>query len=634
MTSRSRTAGSVRKERVRRFDVATLLPVIILVVGGAVYANSFAGVFLFDDAAHILQNDRIRQLSPLSRLLDGRRPVVDLSLAANCALDGFETGGYHAVNLTVHLAAALALFGVVRRILLCGVLRRRFGSDAPWLALITALLWVAHPLQTQSVTYLIQRAESLMGLFYLLTMYCVLRGAQSRRGSLWYAGAVLCCGLGMGSKGVMVTAPIMVLLFDRSCLAGSFSRALRQRWGLYVGLATTWCVLWRSGVLLGVLGSTRKVGTVGFSFKGTTPIEYALTQSGVVVHYLKLSFWPHPLCLDHCWPVAQTAARIIPQALIIAALLIGVAWAMFRRPRLGLLGAWFFLILSPTSSFIPIKDALFEHRMYLPLAAIVAGVVVGAHEVLRRNAERLSLAHGQRRIVATVLSAAVVGCLGYVTVLRNNVYGDDALMWRDVVKKCPHNARAFEHLGTAMVKKGKLEEAIENYRRAVTIDPDFTSAHANMGNALTQTGLFDEAILHYDRVRLLDPHHVEARLNRGHALDMLGRAEESIEAYREATQVGGPRADPGILARAHYNLGSAVGRQGDFDGAVLHYREAIRLRPDYEKAHYSLAWVFERQGHLGAAIRHYESVLRINPNHEEARRALGDAMRRQRLKPD
>jgi tetratricopeptide (TPR) repeat protein len=301
---------------------------------------------------------------------------------------------------------------------------------------------------------------------------------------------------------------------------------------------------------------------------------------------------------------------------------------------LGLVGAWFFLILAPTSSFVPIKDPLFEHRMYLPLAAILAGLVIGLRKALLCSAARLSLSNRQRKTIAWTSSVAIVAALGCATLQRNSMYHDPVVMWRDITARRPHNARAFEQLGTALVAQGRLPEAIEPYRRAVTIEPDFVSAHANLGNALTQTGQFEEAISHYDRVRRLDPDHVEARLNRGHALDMLGRGAESIEAYREATQVNRRRADRQALARAYYNLGSALGRQGDLDAAVNQYRKALELEPDYEKAHYSLGWVLEHQGHLDEAVKHYSAILDVNPDHEAAQRALEAARNRLPEGPD
>ncbi|MES1167228.1 MAG: hypothetical protein ABUL68_04430, partial [Pseudomonadota bacterium] len=216
------------------------------------YFNSFSVPFIFDDAASIAQNSTIRHLSQLGNVLSGPpwgaltvngRPLLNLTLALNYALGGLAVGGYHGVNLAIHILAGLTLFGIVRRTLQQARLAGRFGEAALPLALCVALIWTLHPLQTEAVTYVVQRAESQMGLLYLLTLYAFIRGAASARPEKWYALSVLCCALGMMAKEVMVSAPLMVLLYDRTFVAGSFGRAWRERWRWYGGLAATWLVL-------------------------------------------------------------------------------------------------------------------------------------------------------------------------------------------------------------------------------------------------------------------------------------------------------------------------------------------------------------------------------------------------------
>ncbi|MGB2987435.1 MAG: glycosyltransferase family 39 protein, partial [Phycisphaerae bacterium] len=235
----------------RRVFRCRFLPILLVLSGLIVYLNSFAGVFIFDDTVHILESERIRHLWPPWDLLARRRPTLELSLAVNYAIGGLGVWGYHAFNLAVHVLAGLTLFGIARRTLMHERCRDRLGQASHWLALTIALIWLVHPLQTQSVTYIIQRSESLMGLFYLLTLYCVIRGAESPLRYRWYLAAVIACALGMGSKAVMVTAPLVVLLYDRVFLSPSFSEAFRKRWGLYSGLAANWGILAACGVVQG-----------------------------------------------------------------------------------------------------------------------------------------------------------------------------------------------------------------------------------------------------------------------------------------------------------------------------------------------------------------------------------------------
>jgi len=314
-------------------------------------------------------------------------------------------------------------------------------------------------------------------------------------------------------------------------------------------------------------------------------------------------------------------------------------WGLIRKPWLGFLGLWFFLILAPTSSFIPIKDTLFEHRMYLPTAAVAVLVVVGAWFGWSHITARTACSDTSRRATVIVGIIALVAMLGALTVRRNLLYHDAESMWRDVTVKRPDNARAYEQLGTALMVKATsrdqgelgtryLTEAVQAYRQAVKIDRDFTSAHVNLANLLSQSGQFQEAVGHYRAALQVDPNHIEAGVNLAHALKALGRTEESIEAYRDATRMKPRRPDPMTLARAHLNLGSALGNGGDLDAAIAEYREAVRLWPEYDSAHFWWGVVLERQGKLGEAVEHFRKTLEINPRHPSARQALDGALNR------
>ena len=346
--------GPAKNSSNESFLTTGLAWVVIVVAALAVYGNSFSGPFIYDDVVSITVNATIRNLWPVCRVVSragnltvSGRPLINLSLALNYALSGDAVWSYHALNLLIHILAGLALFGLVRRTLLHPVrqaqgyggqalqqpvLQKRFSEAALPLAFVVALLWVVHPLQTECVTYVIQRAESLMGLFYLLTLYCFVRGAESRRQASgvrhqvsearnqekefktqnqeaalplssgltpdasrlpvrrsfseggWYSASILCCLLGMASKEVMVSAPLMVLLYDRTFVAGSFRAAWQKRRKLYLGLAGTWLLL---GYLVATAGN--RGGSAGFGDGHLPRRTYALTQFRAIDHYLRLS---------------------------------------------------------------------------------------------------------------------------------------------------------------------------------------------------------------------------------------------------------------------------------------------------------------------------------------------------------
>ncbi len=626
------------RRRRARFDPARLLPLLVVAAGLAAYLTSLNGAFVFDDLVHIVQNDRIQSWPPWSALT-GKRPLVDLTLAINYHTGGLNPHGYHLVNVAIHLLAGLVLFGLLRRTLLLNRFQDRLAQAAPWIALAAATAWVVHPLQTQSVTYVIQRGESLMGLFYLLTLYCVVRGAPSPAGVLWYVAAVVACAAGMASKAVMVTAPMIVLLYDALFLDRSFADTVRRRWGLHLALASCWGVLWLTGIAPGVLDRGNQAATVGFGFQDVTPAAYALTQVGVVVHYVLLSVWPAPLCLDYGWEVSTSiGAALLPGSVLLLTLAM-TAWSCVRRSPLGFLGAWFFVILLPTSSVVPIKDALFEHRMYLSSAALVTLGVLGAWATLEHLADRIAASRATRRAALAVLYSVVFVALLTGTVVRNRVYDSPEAMWRDVTTKRPNNARAFEHLGLVLINEAGPAAALEAYRGGVRADPNFTSIRANLAMALHQTGNLEEAIEHYRAVAEQDPTHIVSRMNMGNALDSLGRTEQAIEAFRSATQVEPARWTPRVaqkLASAHFNLGNVFVRQGDNHSAIIEYEQSVRHHPDNPRVRAALGQILTRVSRFDEAIEQLEAALRLAPESLSTRRLLSAAVRgrNQRLGED
>ena len=224
---------------------------LIALAAAAAYSNSLNVPFLFDDLPCTVDNASIRHLWPLGPVLlppghyaaVQRRPVVNLSLAINYAISGEKVWSYHALNLAAHVLAALLLFGIVRRTLLLPSSGSRFAQAATPLAAAIALLWAVHPLLTDAVTYVIQRTEVLAGLFYLLTLYCTIRGAAAVQPRRWYAAAIAACALAMGSKEAAISAPVIVLLYDRVFLSASWRDVFRRRGGLYAGLAMSWLVV-------------------------------------------------------------------------------------------------------------------------------------------------------------------------------------------------------------------------------------------------------------------------------------------------------------------------------------------------------------------------------------------------------
>lgn len=597
----------------------TLACGLIVLATLAAYHNCFAVPFFFDDVDSISQNTTIRHLWPISSVLSPPqtegftvtgRPFLNLSLAINYAFGGATVRGYHATNLVIHVFAGLILFGVVRRTLQRPVLHEKFQTSAVPLALAVAVLWTVHPLQTEAVTYVVQRAESLMSLFYLLTLYCFIRGTESQRSGFWLACSIVACVLGMATKEVMVSAPLMVLLYDRTFVAGSFAEAWGKRWRWYAGLACTWVV---AGWLL--LGVGNKAGAAGFGTGGILWWQYALTQCWAIVRYLRLCVWPVGQVFDYGTMVFRHTTEVIPDLLILVILLTGTGLGLVYRPCLGFLGAWFFLILAPSSSVMPVAtQSIAEHRMYLPLAAVVTLVVMGIHTLLGRR--------------SGVIFLGMAMGLALLTGWRNEDYQSELAIWSDTVAKCPGNARAHTNLGNALLAAGRPTEAIKQCELALRIEPDYAQAHNGLGAALQQTGEIQEAIEQYEWALRLKPRDPEVHYNLGVALLGLHRATEAVEHFEHALRRKPYDAD------THYNLGVALLGLDKMPEAIEHFEQALRINPDYADAHYTLGVALIRQGKLPEAVAHLEQFLRIRPSHADAHNNLGVALVRQRRLPE
>ena len=536
------------------------LAAVILAAGAWAWSNSFAGVFVLDDVRAIVRNATIRTLWPLSIPLSppsgstvAGRPVANLSFAVSYAMGAAPApdGGastpamlaapdatpFHAGNLVIHLATALVLFGVVRRTLLSPRLRERFGAAAPWMACAVALLWVVHPLHTSAVTYAVQRVESLMGLFYLLTLYCAIRAGDGPRRRWWAAASVVSCAAGMGTKETMVTAPVMVALWDWTFREPAGGRTGRVRWTLVAGLGTTWLLL--------AFVVTRQFRAPSIDLAPMTIWLYVRTQAEVIAHYVRLAFYPSPLVFLYDWPLMPAPIWQAWQA----ALLVGLAGftvaGIVKRHPLAFLGAWFFLILAPSSSVLPIiTEVAAEHRMYLPLAAVATAIVLGAHLAVTRLAGRWTRATAGAAVVAMLITA---GALGTLTYTRNAVYASAEGLWADTVAKRPEDARPRVAFAEALARAGRLPEAETQLWRAVELAPDDPVARVRLGSVLAQRSRHEQAATQLNAALALRPGDVDAHRFLGEIYALQRRDGLALEHYSKV--LAGVPDDPQIMAR-------------------------------------------------------------------------------------
>lgn len=565
-----------------RGGTATLLTLLLVVVAG--YANSLTVPFLFDDP---------RPGTPLDYK---SRPLVWASFALNRVLSGESTWSYHVLNGLLHLLCGGLLYTLVWRTLALAAPDRR-RSSSHGLALVSALLWLAHPLQTESVTYLSQRAETMGALFLLGTLVAFVRSATDARPRRWQLVALLSLALGFFAKETVATAPLLVWLYDGTFLERGPLAALRRRPGFYSALAVTALAFF---VLCIVPELVATDSTAGLHLREHGPLEYARTQPGVILHYLRLALWPHPLVFDYGWPIARELGDILLPTLVLTGLGLATVALLVRRSWVGFAGAWFFVLLAPTSSVVPIKDLAFEHRLYLPLAALVLLVVVGGRALCLR------LLPGAP-ILPRVLALALLLALTGATVRRNRDYRSSAALWSTVVERAPENPRGYSNLATALKAEGREDEALALLRRVVELDPTYPSGHFKLGNSYLTRGEFEAAIPCFERALALSDE-AETRAGLGIALFRLERYAQAEPHFRRAIER--EPDDPDHL----HGLANTLAQLGRPDEAIPLYRQVLALDPTHLEARTNLASLLSARGRPEEALEHIRSVLALAPS--------------------
>lgn len=660
-----------------------LAPLLIVAAVAAVYANALHGPLLMDDASTVARNVSIRELWPISRFfthdvpgsLRGR-PLVSLSFAINLAVGDTDLLGYRLVNILLHAMTGLMVFAVLRRTLpaLLVTLTPREETVAASestpqgdaMALVCALLWAVHPLNTEVVNYLTQRTESMMAFWFMTALYFAIRGAGRPGERRWVVAAAMSTWLAVMSKEVALLLPLVVAGWDRVYVFPSFRAAWQARWRLYLAMASSWLVFAFIGrAVYGDTGEAR-----------VSPLVYALNQGPIVLGYLWLSIWPRSLVFDYGVPQALTPGQVWPSLLTVVALLVGVALLLWRRPKIGFWAAWVFVMLAPSSSIVPISTEVgAERRMYLTLVGIVVLLVAVASALL----QRLGRSPATIRRASLAAAAVTLALLAITSVRRNQDYASGLAIWQTVVERRPH-WRAYEHfaiqlyeagrldeqvaylrlaapesresrhaLAAALLKQGELVEAIGRFRdliRERPDAPDIPLVRAELAQALTQRGDLAGAVEQYSAIKSLQPDHPRNRVALAIALEDAGDIDAAITEYRGALALSPD--DPVALSRLGVLLHRRGNRdesmalleradaldprlpgvklalaeqlldRGDFARGEAQARAVVSLVPGNVAAHNMLGAALASQGRLDAAAAEFSEALRLNPRDPEA----------------
>lgn len=560
-----------------------ILCLLALAIAGVLaYRNTMGAPFIFDDLTQIIQNPAIQSWHwPWAFIENNRRPLLYATLALNFHFDGFNAVGYHVFNLRVHILAAMVLFLLVRKTLVFPLWAESFKKDANILALSSSLIWLLHPIHTQAVTYIIQRAESLMGLLFLTALYCSSEYLTSRR-KFWLIGAGVTALMAGLTKEVALVIPAVVLLYDRTFVSISFRAAIQKNRWLYSVLSLTWVVM----VFLYLTTRPEEKLTAGFGMAGMTPWLYAMNQPAVIVRYLRLVLWPAPLIFDYQWPAINQLRLLWPSIGIVTSwiLVLGVGYRRFRV--LSFLGLSFFILLLPSSSIIPLKDLIFEYRLYLSLSCVTIAVVLG----LKIFTEKfVSLRSRRAFFIACVVIVSLI--LGGLTYQRNKVYLSEESIWLDVIQKQPTNARAYNNLGEYWLRLGRDAAAKKCFLNSIALDTSYADVYANMATVLGREGKVEQAIQYAQQAIVVNPDFAVGYNNLGSALSQIGRYAEAVPYFEKALALGFVRE--GVLI----NLAVALNNSGQPQKAVKVLKDALMFNPASAEVSALLGEVLDKMKH-------------------------------------
>jgi Flp pilus assembly protein TadD len=587
--------------------VAAMLAIAI----GTVYGPALNVPLIFDDVDTITRNESITTIRPLFGTKDkpgplnpppniptAARPLVNLSFAMNFKFSQLNPTGYHATNAIIHFLSAMLLWAIVRRTLRLPYFAGRYDAVADWLVLAVATIWALHPLQTETVIYATQRTELMMALFYLATLYCSLRywasAEQRSQCAAWLTLATLACLAGMASKEVMVSAPVIVLLFDRAFISGSLPGALRKSWPLYAALATTW-------ILLLVLSAGSPHGAAaGFEHVPSAFIWW-FTQAKILWLYLKLAIWPNPLLLHYQLPYVETIGEACLYVVPLLLVGIGTLVMLWRNRPMGFLGTWIFAILAPTFIIPVLTEMAAERRMYLPLVALVVMFVLAVYQL----GISISLPAFRRSAVVLPLLVITTAC-GVASAKRLDAYQQPLELWQQVLRLQPQNDIAHHAIGQYLEDAGDLAAALPHFREVVRLKPDEAQSHYNLGVLLMKTRAYDEAAREFAEGVRIAPTDVRMLNNLAGALVLAGHNEKALIAVHEALSLS--PADWTL----HNNRGEILKNLCRYQEAIGAYHEALRLNPN------ALDLYNEIANNYFKIKQHEQAIAALQQGHERA----------------
>ena len=581
----------------------------IIACGFLIYSNTFTCSFHFDDQTSIVQNRAIRNILDLRAIWNfwPDRFITYLSVAFNYHFHQLNVVGYHLFNLVVHLTSSILVWWFVLLTFSTPVMKgEKIAQHADILAFFAGMIFLTHPIQTQAVTYIIQRASSLAALLYLASLSFFIKsrllqqqGRNPAASRLFYCGSLIAAAMAMFTKAPAITLPFMALLYEIY-----FLKSKKEDKRKYpVLLLLTVFIIPLTFFLTKSVDFVHMKRTVEIP-ADISSLQYLLTQSRVMVTYLRLFFFPINQNFIYDYKIAGSLLDLhVLASLIFLFSILAIAFKLFRKNRLISFGIfWFFLTLLPESSFIPIRDVIFEHRLYLPAAGFSL-FLTSLIYYLFKNSTLKSV------IIALLI---ITSCYAILTYRRNFIWKDELTLWNDVVLKSPDREIAYNQRGDAYMDLDNIPEALNDYNKAIEINPDYADAYNNRGNVYKAQGKIQRALDDFNKVIEIEPNPADAYNNRGNVYKEQGDIQQALADYNKAIEI-----DPG-LEGIYVNRASIYKVQGKIQQALADYNKAIEINPNRASIYNNRGNIYKNQGKIQLALADYNKAIEINPNYAYA----------------
>ncbi|MBN1397659.1 MAG: tetratricopeptide repeat protein [Bacteroidetes bacterium] len=595
--------------------------ILIALAVFAVYSATLNYPFQFDDESSIVYNNDITTLTSFNNIhywLSAYRPLAAFSFALNFYFGGLDVSGYHIVNLFIHIISGFFVYFLIRLLLnLNNYRNHKTDRYNNWIALFSALIFVIHPIQTQAITYIVQRMASMAAMFYIVSVYLYAAGriehvqnSNISRAVLFYLSALICGLLGVMTKQSAATFPFAFLLFE-ICFVRDRENNIFKKY-----------IIASSAVLIVInalfLYYNRQPLSYALHGADISSMDYLINQFVVIIKYLRMVLLPINQCADYGsisdgYDLVKTFWMFdVIGSLLLLILLFASAVFLFKKNKAVSFGIfWFFLALSVESSIIPIADPMFEHRMYLPMAGISLTIVAGIFMLMNKS----------KAVYVFLALSILILFWGILCYSRNEVWKDKLTLWTDVVNKAPNNARAWYNMGILIKDLRRYDEALIYFDNAIELKPDYSDALLNKGMVYASLGKIDEVIKCYNRVIELNPDDYQSWNNIGNALEKIGRYGEAIDRYKKAAEI---KPD---FELAWYNAGVASARSGNQEKAVEFYNKALEIKPDFDLAWHNKGDALSSLGKYQEAVKCYDEAIKIIPDSYKVWNNKGTALK-------